>query len=696
MTKDAWEKRYNTDLEASLIFSVTGHMDIPVDQHKDIEDSIVKLFDAFGKRYAKTKMVLLTPLSDGGDRIAARAAMRSDVMIAPVFPSVKDEYKKTIGLCGCDSATSVKEFEDILADKERTYTPCELPKVDLTSNNDCVKNAYRNLSAYIIANSHVLIALWDGNRYSSKASAGGTYDTVRMAYRGVDNDVRCMAQPIPDFKTNCYCPDRYLDVTEDCLVYFIQVGRNLDKDERERKGCISSKNPLPKGTSGYIVPDMVSAEVEKLESKNKKRLDFGQKGTETNPHKKHTVEIDDDTVELYNEVPEYYDDIFSKIDKMNRDITRWKNKITTVKKVGKGRTEKEKEESMYGDMFGCEPNVKPRKCSDFADKIRSGGHMRDMISRMIVVDNLAVSYQKASFRNVEASILIGVATALFLQLYILFGKEILIIVLYASFLILATIHFWIHKRSRRFQKFIEYRLLAESLRISCYWSLTGINESVTSSCYGYMKNNMAWIRCVLTAWESYFFNDQLKAEELGRDAEKKIGSAWITSQKGYFLGKGKKNSKKAFFTRVAGGILNYILIGLAIVAILFGLTPEGQAIVYNASEVMLRDTILVSQLPITQLAILQLIIIGFSSAMLIVTGVKDKLIHGGTGEQIEAKFLMFYVAEKRIDIMEKDERQEDVCSVRRNIYHELGVQCINEVNDWAFEHLIKDIDVPSK
>jgi len=690
-------RKYNANPGVPLIFSVTGHMDVPMDQHKNLEDKIAELFNTFRKKYEKTELVLMTPLSDGGDRIAARAAMRSGVMLAPVFPSKKEEYKKTLGSCELDSIASIKEFEDILKDGQKTYTPCEFPQIDLTSDTDDVKNAYRHLSAYMIANSHVMIALWDGNKYANEISAGGTYDTVRMAYRGVDNDVRHMAQPIPDSKeTNCYCPDRYLDVTEDCLVYFVQVGRSLKDDELKRKGCIPSKNPLTVGVSGYIVPDMVSAEAEKFESENKKELHSWHKKLETDQRVAYKVEVDDTSVELYNEIPEYYKNIFSKINEMNFDIERRNKKIIKIKKIGKGRTEKEKENSIYGDIFGYEPGVEPKKCSVFAEKMRNDRHMHDMISRMTIIDDLAGSYQRSSFRNIETSIFIGVATALFLQLYILFGKEILLIAFYTFFLMLATLHFWLHKRSKRFQKFIEYRLLAESLRVGCYWGLIGINESVTSSCYGYMKNDMMWIRCILTAWESFFFNDYSTIKKLDKDDWKKIGSIWIKNQEKYHLEKKDKNRKKALYTKVLGGILNYLLIGLAIAAVLFSFTTEGQAVIHNASRVMFRDAVLISPLPITKLAILQLIIIAFSSAMLIVTGIKDKLIHGGTDGQIEAKYLMFYVADGRIRILEKDERQKDKDGARRSIYHELGVQCINEVNDWAFEHLMKDIDAPSK
>ena len=58
-------------------------------------------------------------------------------------------------------------------------------------------------------------------------------------------------------------------------------------------------------------------------------------------------------------------------------------------------------------------------------------------------------------------------------------------------------------------------------------------------------------------------------------------------------------------------------------------------------------------------------------------------IHGGTPEQIDAKRQMFAIAEMRM-------REAEDPEVRREILWELGDQCIDEMNDWVFEHKAKD------
>ncbi|MCL2712687.1 MAG: hypothetical protein FWD37_05400 [Methanomassiliicoccaceae archaeon] len=682
-------KRYGTDLRVPIIFSVTGHRDIPEDEGKELEEKISSLFNEFKQRYRNTDLILITPLADGGDRIAAHAAIKCNVNVAPILPSKKENYMRTFGDPNDNDSViaSVKEFEDILNDKG-TYTPYELSDIDVTGND--AGDAYRALSSYMIANSHVIIALWDGNRYGGRASAGGAYDTVKMAYRGIDHTSRYTAQLADNNK--CYSPERYLDVTEDCLVYYVKTERKLSDDEKRRKGFILSDDPLPFGTSGYIVPDMISEDVEKAQSANVKRSFFKAEKNVIDEREQYTVRIDNDAtdsgddVKLYNDLPKYYNKIFSRINEMNFDILQQKAKNASVKTTDKKRiTEKEKENGTYGYMFG-----------KLSDDVKNNGCVNDSMSRMMITDDLAMEYQRASFINVKLALILSIAATFFLQIFILLGRDVLLISLYSIFLITATLHFRSHKKSRRFLKFIEYRLLAESMRVGCYWDLVGIKESVTSSCYGYMKNNMMWIRGVLTAWESHFLNDHSKAEELNENAEKDIGTAWIDGQERYHHGKKGKNSRKANLMTKVGNHLNTILIVLAVTVLMFGLTSAGKAIVAIFHEFAINGFVLVSSLKITGFAVLQLFIIGLTTILLIVTGIKDKLIHGGTDGQIEAKYLMFHIAHKRLRIIEKDEELIEKDDARRKIYYELGVQCINEVNDWAFEHIAKDANVPRK
>lgn len=681
-------KRYEKGLKVPIIFSVTGHRDIPSAQCALVEERIVELFEDFHKKYPDTELILISPLADGGDRIAARAALRSGVKIAPILPSTEEKYKKTFGDANDQNSVkeSVEEFEKIIRDKEWVFSPCILFNENLTQRPEGAGSVYRALSAHMIANSHIMIALWDGREYAEKSVAGGTYDTVRMAYRGIDQEVMYMAQPIPASEsTKKSSPYRYLDITEDCLIFHIKTDRELSEEEMKKKGAIEPKQLMPPGTTGYIVPEMVSIESEEYEREADKGAFFRKKAKTDSNLERYKVMIGGQTIDASNDLPKYYHKIFLRMDEMNRDIAAQEKKnAAPTKMFGKKRSsEKERESKAYENMFG--------ECTVDID----AGVMREMMLRKETVDELAMAYQVSSFRDIKISIALGVITTLFLQLYILFGATSVIILLYLFSLSAAMLFFWMHKRSERYQKFIEYRLLAESMRVCCYWSLIGINESVTSSCYGYMKNDTMWARCVLSAWESWFLNDYLQTESLSDETKRKIGQEWINGQKSYHNRKKTNNVWKATAARKIGFFLKVSSILLSTTALLLVFASLGGTVLSSLGEIAAGDIIFISSLNITYLVAIQMIIIGLSLATLIVIGTEDKLIHGGTGGQIEAKYRMFDIAGRRLDIMEEVAKPDEIDDVRLSVYYELGVQCINEVNDWAFEHKMKDINAPS-
>lgn len=60
------------DLSVPLTLSVTGHRDLRADEIPAVETRLHELFDLLARRYPDTPLRLLTPLAEGGDRVAAR------------------------------------------------------------------------------------------------------------------------------------------------------------------------------------------------------------------------------------------------------------------------------------------------------------------------------------------------------------------------------------------------------------------------------------------------------------------------------------------------------------------------------------------------------------------------------------------------------------------------------------------------
>lgn len=65
----------NPSLNAPIIFSITGHRDIAESMHADLKKHLVSLFKEFKIEYPETEIKLMSALAEGGDTIAAEAAI---------------------------------------------------------------------------------------------------------------------------------------------------------------------------------------------------------------------------------------------------------------------------------------------------------------------------------------------------------------------------------------------------------------------------------------------------------------------------------------------------------------------------------------------------------------------------------------------------------------------------------------------
>ncbi|MAL03734.1 MAG: hypothetical protein CL625_05600, partial [Arenimonas sp.] len=62
------------DALLNLVIGVTGHRDIPVEEHPALQARIVRLIESLRRDFPALPLLMLNPLAEGGDRIAARAA----------------------------------------------------------------------------------------------------------------------------------------------------------------------------------------------------------------------------------------------------------------------------------------------------------------------------------------------------------------------------------------------------------------------------------------------------------------------------------------------------------------------------------------------------------------------------------------------------------------------------------------------
>ncbi len=635
---------WDDSLDVPIIVSVTGHVDLLDSQVDDIRGRVENFLRDLQSRYTNTRLVLMSALAEGTDIVVSEVAMGMGIRIVPVIPKPIDDYR-----AGFIDRSYVGRFDAILSDPS-TYRPFVLE-----TESQCDRDSYRNLSAYLVFNSHVMIALWDGREYDRN---GGTYDTMRMAYAGVDTAIRRKYQESVVRARSASSRIRHLDSPEDCLVYRIQVDRRASREELLRRGC-RDVDSVEDG-EGFIVPLMVECDVD---------LRSGQ--PELGP--------------IQPEMPSTYDSMFRRIDTLNKDmgVVIVEGKVTYSADSVAARTRSDEGRNTAFDLL----DTKDVSVSAYVEEIRKRRLMFAAAERYHVADSMALEYQRASFSRIHVMILVTVLTSLSFSLFILSGGSLIVNVVYTLLMIAGILMSRRHHRRKTYSKFIEYRALAESMRVEFYRGLLGSREPIPDVCYGYMKNELFWVRSVLKSWNANFMNDYQAVDRtdcLGSKAIDVVTSCWVDGQLGYHKKKmgrnaaafGKYNNMTRILIAATTTISVLLILTMAILPDVLGHVIVVLEPVYAFGLCVVHGMDVTGSTVVRGVMILLVAVTSYYT-------MGSSLIHGGTPEQIGAKVQMFSIADIRMG-------GTDDVTTKREILWELGDQCLDEMNDWVFEHKAKD------
>lgn len=624
-------------LDAPLFISVTGHADLSPDAIPFVESQLNGLFDMFRERYPHTRLVLISALCQGSDILASELAIGRGINVAPVIPMPLEDYKRTFS-----SVDYIRRMEAILED------PLAYRPFIIETRSDDERDSFTNLSAFLIFNSSVMVSIWDGRRYERN---GGTYDTMRMAYEGVDTDVlgnyvRTVSGTASDARSRL----RYLDSAEDCLIYWIPASRESTEEQLLARGC-ADPGAAKERSGGFIVPLVIRSD-----------------GAD---HDIMSSEVSDD-------IPEFYDSAFRRMDEFNGEVRDLCGGHPDMRHMDMSGIPADEFHSRFSLLSGG------ADVQGAADRVRGSGTMDLVALRYHVADSLALRDQSSSFVTIRAIIVVTALAGFFFSLFILTNGSVLINIVYTALMLGGAVLTKLHRRRGDYLRFIEYRALAESMRVEYYRTLMGVRRLVPNSCYGYMKNELLWIRGVLKSWNSPFMNDydslpSLSAEE----TVALIRECWVGDQMRYHSKTQERNRRKLDRnrreTRVLTAATTAVSASLAVAMMAFGGFMD--TTVSSAGGWELFGVRLMPELDITVTFLvraLMVVLVALSTYVM----ASALLIHGGAPEQIGSKKQMFVIAELRM-------RDPDP-AVQRAILLELGDQCISEMNDWVYEHRTKD------
>jgi hypothetical protein len=170
-----------------LVIGVTGHRDLRDQDAPRLEQEIAAIIARLRRDYLandkETPLIVLSALAEGADRLVARVALAQGARLIAPLPMPLEEYRRDFepGL----KPGNVAEFDSLL---EQAIAAPVMPLHDTsldTLGTDRAKRAeqYRAVGIFITQHCHVLLALWDGDQ--KDMSAGGTAEVVTFKREGI-------------------------------------------------------------------------------------------------------------------------------------------------------------------------------------------------------------------------------------------------------------------------------------------------------------------------------------------------------------------------------------------------------------------------------------------------------------------------------------------------------------------------------
>ena len=171
-----------------LVIGVTGHRDLRTQDvpqlEREVGEIIARLQREYGGKNNETPLILVSALAEGADRIVARVALALGVRLIAPLPLPVAEYRRDFepGLV----AGAAVEFDQLLSQAlAAPIMPFTVGNSLEAVRTDAKKRAeqYRAVGLFIVQHSDVLMALWDGNE--NDRAVGGTAEVVTFKREGL-------------------------------------------------------------------------------------------------------------------------------------------------------------------------------------------------------------------------------------------------------------------------------------------------------------------------------------------------------------------------------------------------------------------------------------------------------------------------------------------------------------------------------
>jgi hypothetical protein len=598
-----------------FVIGVTGHRDLRAADLPVLEQTVRRAIEQIRDRFPHTPLIVLSQLAEGADRLVSQVALDLGLSMIVPLPMPQAEYEKDF-----DKPGSLDDFRSLLGQSNWHFVVPGAEGEELTGlGGNARSQRYALAGAFIAQSSQILLALWDG---VDSNKVGGTSQVVQYARQGVP-------RPLADVLKGTTGP--------------ISAASSLDE-------------PVGQSVVYHIPTPRVSNADPQGGSPAEIQVSYPQSNLEPLVIQKR------------------FERIFARIDEFNRDHQHLAQRLLTSPE---SRTDALLPDELAGDL--------PPDLASIRD-------------HYIPADALAREYQRLTrFAQQVLFLLVFMAVVAFgLYAHIEPLREPPMVLLYLALLgltyvfwfifvghgedekhtpwverVLAVIFRWIRRGDYQ-NKHLDYRALAEGLRIQFYWRLAALEDRVEDHYLSKHRTELDWIRIALQNWRLVDHQAGTRAgsqpHPTGLNALAAVLTHWVKGQREYFIGTVHRDDAK--LTRSERFVRIFLLLGIAIaiasIFVLHNLNEWGEGLLLVAAGLA----------PVTAA-----LIHNYAEKQALAEHIK----------QYERMSILFANAEKRLD----ESIHAGDSTLARNQLRDLGKEALNESADWVLLHRERPLEVPS-
>ncbi|MGD8416715.1 MAG: hypothetical protein PVH91_06625 [Pseudomonadales bacterium] len=456
-----------------LVIGVTGHRDLVPEEETGIKERVRAFFAELRRRFPELPLMVMTPLAEGADRIAAEVAHEFEIPTVVLLPMPEHLYQSDF------EGESLTEFQAM-----RQMGECiELPLMPGLTDEDVVRPGpgrdiqYAQLGAYLAAHSHILLAIWDGKPSNAP---GGTGHVIKFHQHDVIDLIAEGQHRSP------------IDFTEDesDLVYHVVCSRS------ESGAPADSLSP---GEAYWFTRDEIKPRT------------------------------------LY--LPDRYRIVFERMAEFSADLEQPMDPTAFAPLLPSA------------DLAACEEGTK------------------DIEQLYMRADVLARRYQRFFYRQLRWTLMLAALAGFCFVAYADWPQWHVMIYPYIFCIALVLLVLGLDRRYAWQRKFLDYRVLAEGLRVQFFWAVAGVRMENPSrfSHDSFLKRQdleLGWIRNVMRY--AGFRADSARQDSTDHQVDLCM-RYWVRDQFDYYRSKAKERAGGARTTDVIGLAGFLILIVAAIV-----------------------------------------------------------------------------------------------------------------------------------